>query len=55
MNEQPPNIATEQTVSDRIKTKARDEVLSYAIFRPESALVVALSIILAGLSIMQVP
>ncbi len=54
MNKQ-PNSAAEQTISDRIKIRARDEVLAYAIFRPESAVVVALAIILAGLSIMQAP
>lgn len=53
--DEPTNIAQEQTVSDRIKAKAREEVLSYAFFRPESAVVVALSIILAGLSLMKVP
>ena len=41
--------------SESLKRQARQYALSYAIFRPESAIVVALSIILAGLSALGVP
>ncbi len=40
----------EGSVTDRMKARVRKYVLSYAIFRPESAVVLALSIICAGLS-----
>ena len=42
--------ATEGSVTDRIKAQVRKYVLSYAVFRPESAVVLALAIMCAGLS-----
>lgn len=43
------------TVSDRIKAQARREVWAYALFRPESAIVIALAIIGAGVSTLRLP
>jgi len=43
------------SVSERVKEQARKQVLSYSIFRPESALVIALAIIGVGMSLLHLP
>ena len=54
-NSPPASLPMDDVASDRLKQQARQYALSYAIFRPESAIVVALSIICAGLSALSVP
>ena len=49
-NKSPSSSATELSVTDRMKAEVRKYVLSYAIFRPESAVVLAVAIICAGLA-----
>jgi hypothetical protein len=49
------SLSTQATVSDRIKLRARREVWSYAVFRPESAAVIAGTALAMWLSTLGLP
>ena len=49
------SLQRSETVSERVKARAKREVWSYALFRPESAVVIALTVIGAGLATLSLP